>query len=89
MRSRFQEIQDLRLSGAINGFYRTVKNDLARQQTILDLDARRKLHADVRRAFTAPGGIKAFQVSFRQTTVWDVTINATLRYDLATAIPLR
>jgi hypothetical protein len=82
-RTRFQELKDVRLSGAINGFYRTVKNDLVRQNVVLDLEGRRKLYADVRRAFASPGGAQSFQVAFRRTTVSGLTIQAVLRYDLA------
>jgi glycosyltransferase involved in cell wall biosynthesis len=88
-RTRFQELKDVRLSGAINGFYRTVKNDLVRQHVVLDLEGRRKLYADVRRAFAGPGGAQSFQVAFRRTTVSGLTMQAILRYDLSFAAPAR
>jgi hypothetical protein len=89
MRTRFHERTDIDLSASINGFYRTAKNDLIRQGLVLDLDARRALYADVRRAFAAPGGIQAFQIAFRQTLVPGLTVNATLRYDLSPPPPPR
>jgi glycosyltransferase involved in cell wall biosynthesis len=82
-RTRFYERTDIALSASINGFYRTAKNDLLRQGLVLDLEARRRLHADVARAFTAPGGAATFQIGFRQTQVPGLTVNASLRYDFA------
>jgi hypothetical protein len=70
------------LSSAINGFYRTAKNDLLRQGVSLNLEGRRKLHADVVRAFATPGGLKSFQLGFRQTFIPGLTVDAILRYDL-------
>jgi len=82
VRTRFHEIADIALSGSINGFYRTAKNDLARQGVLLDLAGRRKLYADVVNAFAAPGGIETFQIGFRRSLVPGLTVNAALRYDL-------
>jgi glycosyltransferase involved in cell wall biosynthesis len=82
MRTRFHQLDDIALSGSINGFYRTAKNDLARQGVVLDLAGRHKLYADVASAFAAPGGIKTFQIGFRSTLVPGLTVNAALRYDL-------
>jgi hypothetical protein len=87
MRTRFHQRTDIDLSASINGFYRTAKNDLIRQGLVLDLEGRRALYADVRRAFAAPGGIQSFQIAFRQTLVPGLTVNATLRYDLTPTPP--
>jgi glycosyltransferase involved in cell wall biosynthesis len=88
MRTRFHALKDVDLSNAINGFYRTAKNDLLRQGVSLNLEGRRKLHADVVRAFATPGGLKSFQLGFRQTFIPGLTIDAILRYDL-TPTPAR
>jgi len=81
-RTRFYAMTDIALNGSINGFYRTAKNDLAMQGIRLDLAGRRKLYADVVSAFAAPGGIKTFQIGFRSSLVPNLTVNASLRYDL-------
>jgi hypothetical protein len=81
-RTRFHQSHDMALTGSINGFYRTAKNDLARQGVVLDLAGRRKLYADVVSAFAAPGGIETFQIGFRRSLVPGLTVNAALRYDL-------
>jgi hypothetical protein len=83
LRFGFHDPAAVGMSAAINGFYRTAKNDLIRQGVILDLEARRKLYADVRRACAAPGGIRSFQIEFRRTDVPGLTVRAALRYDLA------
>ena len=82
LRTRFHAQKDLLLNAEINGFYRTAKNDLLRQNAILDLAARRQLYANVRSAFSAPGGIATFQIPFRDTVIQQLGIKATLRYDL-------
>jgi hypothetical protein len=81
-RTRFHQRNDIALNGSINGFYRTAKNDLAMQGVRLDLAGRRKLYADVIGAFAAPGGIKTFQIGFRSSQAPNLTVNASLRYDL-------
>ncbi len=82
LRTRFHELTDVELSASINGLYRTAKNDLLRQGVTMDLDGRRKLYAEVVRAFATPGGLKSFQLGFRQTFIPGLTVDATLRYDL-------
>jgi glycosyltransferase involved in cell wall biosynthesis len=82
LRTRFHDLTDIELSASINGFYRTAKNDLLRQGVTIDLEGRRKLYAEVVRAFATPGGPKSFQLGFRQTFIPGLTVDATLRYDL-------
>jgi hypothetical protein len=86
-RTRFHKIANLDLASAINGFYRMTKTDLQRQGVILDLDARRKLHADVARVFAAPGGPQSFQIAFRRGLVPHLTVTASLRYDFTPQKP--
>lgn len=81
LRTRFHQVANIDLTASINGFYLTAKNDLLRQGVVLDLEARRKLHADVARAFAAAGGPQSFQIGFRRTEVPHLTVTASLRYD--------
>jgi hypothetical protein len=83
LRARFAPIPDVRTNGRINSLYRVAKNDLARQRFVLDLDGRRRLYADIKAAFLSPNGAATFQIPFRDTTLDDMIIKATLRYDLA------
>jgi glycosyltransferase involved in cell wall biosynthesis len=87
LRTRFHDLTDVALSGSINGFYRTAKNDLLRQGVTLDLEGRRKLHAEVVRGFAAPGGLKSFQLAFRRSLIPSLTVEATLRYELKPTQP--
>ncbi|HEX4197177.1 MAG TPA: glycosyltransferase [Caulobacteraceae bacterium] len=87
LRTRFHRVANLDLSASINGFYLTAKNDLLRQGVVLDLEARRKLYADVARTFSAPGGLQSFQIGFRQTQVPHLTVTASLRYDFTPPKP--
>jgi GT2 family glycosyltransferase len=87
LRTRFHQVANLDLTASINGFYLTAKNDLLRQGLVLDLEARRKLHADVARTFVAAGGPRSFQIGFRQTQVPHLTVTASLRYDFTPPKP--
>jgi glycosyltransferase involved in cell wall biosynthesis len=87
LRTRFHDLADVALSGSINGFYRTAKNDLLRQGVTLDLEGRRKLYAEVVNGFAAPGGLKSFRLAFRRSLIPDLTVEATLLYDLKPTPP--
>jgi len=87
LRTRFGPMQSLTLNGQINGFYRTVKNDLLRNGRGLDIVGRRQLYADIRKAFLAPGGVRTFQVPFRDALIPRIDVKVTLRYDLTPQPP--
>jgi hypothetical protein len=87
LRTRFHHLTDVALSSSINGFYQTAKNDLLRQGVTMDLEDRRKLHAEVVRGFAAPGGLKSFQLAFRRSLIPGLTVEASLRYELKPTQP--
>ena len=53
LRTRDHVIKDRFLSGAVNEFYRELKRYLERMDVCLDLEGRRRLYDDVRKAFAA------------------------------------
>lgn len=82
LRTRFHAPGEMVINAQINGLYRVAKNDLLRHNRALDLAGRRRLYADVKRTFAAPGGPRAFQVGFKQETLAGLAITSVLRYEL-------
>ena len=87
LRTRHHVIKDRYLSGAVNEFYRELKRYLESLGVFLDVEGRRRVYADVRKAFAAGRAPETFEVVFRQDSYWGIGWKTSLKFEFDPRAP--
>lgn len=84
LRTRYHEVKDRSLNGAINEFYRAIKADLTRQGKVLDQPGRERLYAQIRAGFANGWPPKTFEIAYHQTSAFGLYWKTSFKYELET-----